>query len=135
MKTRKFYKLLDNFHDKEKYAMSNKNLKQALNHELTFKKVQRVIKVNQKAWVKPLIWIQSWEKKSKSDLEKDISKLVNSGAFGKIMENVRKHRAITLEKTETRINYSKQEPNYHRQNKFFVKFTRHRNEKNTNSNW
>ena len=55
MKTRKFYKLLDNFHDKEKYAMSNKNLKQALNHELTFKKVQRVIKVNQKAWVKPLI--------------------------------------------------------------------------------
>ena len=32
-----------------------RNLKQALNHGLVFKKLHRIIKFNQKAWLKPYI--------------------------------------------------------------------------------
>ena len=34
---------------------TKKNLKQALNHGLVFKKVHKVIKFNQNAWLKPYI--------------------------------------------------------------------------------
>ena len=42
-------------HDKKEYMTHTKNLKQALIHVLVLKKVHRVIKFNQKAWLKPYI--------------------------------------------------------------------------------
>ena len=41
-------------HDKNKYIIHMKNSRQALNHELLFKKAHRV-KFNQKVWLKPYI--------------------------------------------------------------------------------
>ena len=40
--------LLTNFHDKTEYVIHRRNLKQALNHRLILKKVDRVVKFNQK---------------------------------------------------------------------------------------
>ena len=40
-------------------------------------------------------------------------KLINNAVFGKIVENVRKHRNIKLVKTERRRNYLVSESNYH----------------------
>ena len=37
---------------KDEYVILIRNLKQALNHELVLKKVHRVIKFNQKGWLK-----------------------------------------------------------------------------------
>ena len=48
MKLEKFEKHFANLHDKNKYVIYIRNLKQALNHELVLKKVQRVIKFNKK---------------------------------------------------------------------------------------
>ena len=42
-------------HDKIEYVVHIRNLKQALNHGLVFKKVNRVIKFSQNAWLKPYI--------------------------------------------------------------------------------
>ena len=42
-------------HDKAEYVKHIRNLKQALNNELVLKKVHRVIKFNQNAWLKPYI--------------------------------------------------------------------------------
>ena len=39
--------------------------------------------------------------------------MINNTVFGKVMENVRKHRDITLETTKARGNYVESEPNYH----------------------
>ena len=39
----------------KQYLIHIKNLKQALNHRLVSKKVHRIIKFNQKAWLKPYI--------------------------------------------------------------------------------
>ena len=49
-----------------------RNLKQALTHGLVSKKVHRVIKFNQKAWIKPYIDMNtSLRKKAKKLFEKD----------------------------------------------------------------
>ena len=44
-----------NLYDKTEYVIHIKNLKQALNHRLILKKVDRVIKFDQNAWLKPYI--------------------------------------------------------------------------------
>ena len=49
MKIEKVEKLVTNLHDKTEYVIHLKNLKQALNHGLILKKVQRMIKFDQKA--------------------------------------------------------------------------------------
>ena len=61
MKIEKFEKLVTNLHDKHEYVIHIRNSKQALNQGLVLKKVHRVIKFNQKAWLLPiiLIWILS----------------------------------------------------------------------------
>ena len=53
MKIEKVEKHLANLHDKKEYFTYKRNLQQALNHELILKKVHRVIKFHQKAWIKP----------------------------------------------------------------------------------
>ena len=59
MKIEKVEKILANLHDKTKYVIQIRNLKQSLNHGLVFTKVQRVIKLNQNAWLKPYIDINT----------------------------------------------------------------------------
>ena len=44
---------LKNLHVNKEYVIHIRNLKQALNHALVLKKVHRVIKFNQKAWLNP----------------------------------------------------------------------------------
>ena len=59
MKIEKVEKILANLHDKTKYVIQIRNLKQSLNLGLVFTKVQRVIKLNQNAWLKPYIDINT----------------------------------------------------------------------------
>ena len=47
------------------------------------------------------------------NLKKDLFKLTNNSAFGKTMENVRKHRDVKLVATEEKRSKLVSEPNYH----------------------
>ena len=65
MKIGKIKKLLANLRDKSEYVIHKRNLKQALNHRLTLKKVHKVIKFNQNTWLKPYNMKTNLRKKSK----------------------------------------------------------------------
>ena len=76
-----------------------------------------MIKLNQKTWLEPYIVMNTeLRQKAKNDFEKDLFKLMNNAAFGKTMDNVRKHRDMKLVTTERRRNYFVLEPNYHTTN-------------------
>ena len=101
-------------HNKKKYIVHIKSLKQALNHGLKLKRVHRIIEFNQKAWLKPYINMNTELRKlAKDDFEKDLFKLMNNAVFGKTMENIRKHRDIKLVATDKKRNKLVSEPNYH----------------------
>ena len=83
-KVEKVENFICSIEDKEKYVIHIRALKQALNHGLKLKKVHRVIKFNQKVWLKPHI-------DRNTDLEQmqntNFLKLMNNSVFGKTMEN------------------------------------------------
>ena len=88
-----------NLHDLQSYIINYiihiRSLKEALNHGLILKKVHRVIQFNQEACLKPYINMNTeLRKQAKNDFGKDFFKLMNNSVFGKMMENVWKHRDI-----------------------------------------
>ena len=119
MKTEKVENLVANSHDKIEYVIHIRNLKQALNHRFVLRNVNRVIKFNHNAWLKPYINMNTdLRKKAKHDFKKVFFKLMNNAVFPKTMENVRKHGDIKLIITERR-NYLVSELIYHTA-KFFT---------------
>ena len=93
-------KLVANLCDKNEYVIHIRNFKQALSRELVLKKVHRVIKFNQKTWLKSYIEMNTeLRKKAENEPKKDFFKLMNSSVFGKAVENVKKHRDIKQEET------------------------------------
>ena len=70
-------------------------------------------------------------KKAKKDFEKDFIKLINTSVFGKIMENVRKHRNIRLVNIEKRRDYGVRSK-LSQYKAFYRESVGNRNEKNSN---
>ena len=106
-------KLVSNLHDKKKYVIHVKALKQAFDHGFVLERIHRVIQFKQSAWMKEYIDFSTRLRTvAKNDFEKDFYKLMNNPVFGKTMENIRKHRDITL--VNNKEDYLKQvmKPNF-----------------------
>ena len=83
-KVNKCEMLICSTEDKEKYVIHKRALKQALNHGLKLENVHRIIKFNQRAWLKPYIDMNTKHRKeAKIESEKDFFKLMNNSNFGK----------------------------------------------------
>ena len=114
MKVNKCKKLVCNVYDKKDYVDHIRSLKQALNHGLKIKKIHKVLKFNQRAWLKSYIDKNTdLRKNAEHDFEKDFYKLMNNAVYGKTMENVRKHRTFKLVNNDKKRNKLVSEPNYH----------------------
>ena len=106
MKTEKVEKLVANLHDTTEYVIHIISVKHSLNHGFVLQKIERVIKFNQNAWLKPYIDLNTdLRRKGKNNFEKDFFQLMNNGVIGKAMKNVKKDRDIKLGTTERRRNY------------------------------
>ena len=71
IKIQKVKKVVANLHDKTEYVIHLRNLKQASNSRLVLKKIEKVIKFDQSAWLKPSLDMNSnLRKKAKNDFEK-----------------------------------------------------------------
>ena len=91
-------KLVPNLHDKKKYVIHVKALKQVLDHGLVLERIHRVVHSNNlHGCMKEYIDFNARLRMvAKNDFEKDFDKLMNNSVFGKTMENIRKHRDIKL---------------------------------------
>ena len=97
MKINGVEKLVPNLYDNKNYVIHIRALDQALKHGLILEKIHQWIEFNQSAWMKPHIDFNTQLRTQvKNDFEKDFFKLMNNSVFGKMMENIRKHRNIKL---------------------------------------
>ena len=94
-------KLVPNLMDNTKYVVHYKNLRLYLSLGMKLKKVHRILEFNDKAWMKPYLYLNTeLRKKTTSAFEKDFYKLMNNSVYGKTMENIRKRVDIKLVKTK-----------------------------------
>ena len=97
MKINGVEKLIPNLYDKKRYVIHIRALDQALKHGLVLERIHREIEFKQSAWMKEYIDFNTkLRTAATNDFEKDFYKLMNNTGFGKMMENIRKHRNIKL---------------------------------------
>ena len=106
-------KLVPNLRDKKSYVIHIQALNQVLQHGLRLDRIHRAIEFNQSPWLKTYIDFNTQLRMAAiNDLEKDFFKLMNNSVFGKMMENIRKHRNIKLVTTEEKYLRTVMKPNF-----------------------
>ena len=106
-------KLVPNLHNKKNYVIHIRALDQAFSHGLILEHIHQAIEFDQSAWMKPYIDFNTQLRTQVcNDFEKDFFKLMNNSVFGKMMENIRKHRNIKLVTNRESYLHTVMRPNF-----------------------
>ena len=110
MEINRVEKLVPNLRDKKNYVIHIQALNQ---HGLRLDRIHRVIEFDQSQWLKTYIDLNTQLRTAATnDFEKDFFKLMNTWVFGKMMQNIRKHRNIGLVRTEEKYLRTVMKPNF-----------------------
>ena len=97
-------KLIPNLHDKVKYVLHYRALKQCVALGLVVKALHRVVWFKQAPFMRPYIDFNTARRAAAtSKFEKDMFKLMNNAIFGKTCENVEKRIRVLLKTTGAQI--------------------------------
>ena len=84
LKVEKVERLVTNLYDKNEFVIHMRSLKQALNHGLILEKVNKIIKFNQKDWLKTYIIMNTeLRQKAKNNFENDFFQVNEEHSFWK----------------------------------------------------
>lgn len=124
-----------NLYNTKKYVTYLRALNQTSNHELVLEKGRRIIKLNQEAWIKLYIDLNTeLTTNAKINFEKDFFKLINNSVFLKTMEYVKKHIDINFATTEREEIIRCQNEITTQRNDWQQKFVGNENEEGKSSN-
>lgn len=105
-------KLIPNLYDKFHYVIHYIHLKNCIKHGLVLKKIHKVIKFKQGAYLKDYMDLNTnLRQKAKSSFEQDLFKLLNNSIFGKTLEDTERRIDIKLV-TKWSDNCNKTKKNY-----------------------
>ena len=106
-------KLVPNLRDKKSCVIHIQALNQVLQHGLRLDGIHQAIEFDQSPWLKTYIDFNTQLRMAATnDFEKDFFKLINNSVFGKMMENIRKHKNIKLVTTEEKYLRTVMKPNF-----------------------
>ena len=89
-------KLLQTLHDKSNYTIHYELLQLFVRLGLKVKKVHRVLKFEQEAWLDTYITLNTTSDKLEKIFEEDLYKLLNNCAYGKTCESKRKRMLVRI---------------------------------------
>lgn len=90
------------------------NLKMYIEQGMILKKIHRIMKFRQSAWMEPYIQFNTRQRQlAKNDFEKSFFKLANNAVFGRTMMNVRKHKSVQLVNSVEQLRKLTSRRNYH----------------------
>ena len=106
-------KLVPSLSDKKNYVIHIQAWNQVLQHGLRLDRIHRAIEFDQSPWLKTYTDFNTQLRTAATkDFEKDFFKLMNNSIFGKMMENIRKHRNMKLLTTEEKYLRTLMKPNF-----------------------
>ena len=90
-------KLLLTLKNKSRYVLHYRNLQLYLKQGMKLKKIHKILKFKQRAWMKPYFSLNTeLRKQTTSDFKKNFFKLMNNSVFGKTMVNLRNRIDVRL---------------------------------------
>ncbi len=97
-------KLLLTLHDKKKYILHYRNLKQCLELGLVLVKVHRVLSFKQSPWMRPFIEFNTEQRqKAQCKFDQDFFKLIINSSYGRLLLHQRKFRNVKFVTNERQL--------------------------------